>query len=167
MNAEASAAPTVPTSRVAFAIAIAAFIAITLLVGAAAKRPGAAPRVAAAPAPKSQAVRAPLPAPVEVTGTTSAQFTLAAQPAALKAWISGSTDAKLEPGGSVEIRVFANGAECNGKRYYRESFMGPAYALNMACEVNVPAGTPAVFRAEMSVDKGTAGLLALRARYEH
>ena len=151
------------TVLLAAAVAFLLAVAATLIAMSARHRAPQAPALAAAnPRPT-----APLPPPQQTQGGASAELVLAPQPAALTARVSGIADAKLQEGGSIEIRVFANGTECNGKRYYRESFMAAPYALSMACEVAVPAGQPMTFRATLAVDKGTVGPLELRARYEH
>ncbi|MGE4239362.1 hypothetical protein [Ramlibacter sp.] len=121
----------------------------------------AVPAVAAVP-------QTPVPPPQEVDGATSAELTLAPQAGPLKVDLAAISDARLEPGGSIEIDVFANGQKCNGKRYPREANQGPGYTLSMACnDVALQPGVAHTFRATLSVDKGTAKSFKLRANYHH
>jgi hypothetical protein len=107
----------------------------------------------------------PLPAGQSARGVREAKVTLAAQGAALKAKLQASSQAVVQPGGWVELRIYANDRKCTEDQVVRQGAMGASFSITLYCDADVPAGTPFTFHAEQVERDATTSEVTIKATY--
>ena len=92
-------------------------------------------------------------------------ITLPAQGAGLKAKLQASSQAVVQPGGWVELRIYANDRKCTEDQVVRQGVMGPGFSVTLYCDADVPAGTPFTFHAEQVERDATTSEVTIKASY--